>query len=242
MTKRHFLELARHGEAEAIATLINRNLQPKGIVALVHYELGYLQICLEGQHQPRRASLVRFIREGLKRLDVEGVRLVRVYGRCKGQTFFQWHDCFTLTENPPNLSDLDATPEELKRLARQGDIEAIALLLNYALNHKQWHVRVEIKDRCLKTNIYGEKPPEAVIAVTLATRVIAKVRSPFFDRVEIRGYGTHPELLQWLDCFENEDKEILAKITMPQKQTANSATKKQSSNQFLLISKIKTWF
>lgn len=241
MAKRHFLELARHGEAEAIATLINRNLHPKGIFAVVKYELGYLQICLEGEQLVQRAALLRFIREGLKRLEVEGVRLVRVYGRRKGESFFRWHDCFTLSEEPPTLSSLEPGAEDLKKLARQGDIEAMSLLLNQALQHKQWTANVTIKDICLKVNIYGETPPDAPSAVTLATRVIAKVRSPFFNRVEIRGYGTKPELLQWLDCFDNDDDEMREKSTLPQKSTQPTRNKSQN-NPMMLISKLSTWF
>lgn len=249
MGKRHFLELARHGEAEAIATLINRNLHPKGIFAIVKYEFGYLQICLEAEKLVQRGALLRFIRQGLKRLDVEGVRLVRVYGRKKGESCFRWQDCFALTETPPTLGSFEPTTDDLKKLARQGDIEAIALLLNQALRHKQWTVNAAIKDVCLKVNIYGETPPDAASAVTLATRVIARVRSPFFNRVEIRGYGTKPELLQWLDCFDNDDEEMREKATLPQKSTqphrskdTNRSKDKDKSSPMMFISKLSTWF
>ena len=241
MAKRHFLELARNGEAEAIATLINRNLHPKGIFAIVKYELGYLQICLEGEQLMQRASLLRFIHEGLKRLDVEGVRLVRVYGRRKGESFFRWNDCFALSDSPPALNSFEASAEDLKKLARQGDIEAIALLLNQALHHKHWSVVTSIKDACLKVNIYGEIPPDSMTAVTLATRLIARIRSPFFNRVEIRGYGTNPELLHWLDCFDNDDEEMLEKATLPQKST-QPYRKRTENSPLMFISKLSTWF
>lgn len=241
MARRHFLELARQGETQAIATLINRNLHPKGIVAVVKYEYGYLQICLEGEQMPRQATLVNFIRAGLQRLDIQGVRLVRVYGRCKDQPLFGWHDCFTLTDNPPRLQDLGYSLDILKKLARQGDDEAIALLLDKALSHKHWSTTVSLKDYCLKINIYGEQPPKSATAVTLATRLIAKIRSPFFHCVEIRGYGTAPELLQWLDCFDNDDEEIRAKTTAPSK-TTNAAHAKTTRGGTILLSKLKTWF
>lgn len=241
MARRHFLELARQGETEAIATLINRNLHPKGIVAVVKYECGYLQICLEGEQMPRRAALVNFIRAGLQRLDVQGVRLVRIYGRRKGKPLFGWHDCFTLTDNPPRLQDMTNNLEILKKLARQGDDEAIALLLDEALSHKHWSTTVSLKDNCLKVNIYGEQPPASVTAVTLATRLIARIRSPFFNRVEIRGYGTAPELLQWLDCFDNEDEEIRAKTTAPSKKSV-TVSARTTRGGTMLLHKLKTWF
>ena len=206
------------------------------------YELGYLQICLEGEQMPRRATLMNFIQEGIKRLDVRDVRLVRVYGRRKGETLFGWHDCFTLSEEPPSLIDQDIHPDNLRKLARQGDYEAIACLIDYAVEHKGWFSEVAIKDRCLKVDIFGETPPDSVVAVTLATRIIATVRSSFFSTVEIRGYGVEPELLQWLDCFENEDQEILEKSTMPQKKTLPSHDPSESKKDFVLMSKIKTWF
>jgi hypothetical protein len=185
---------------------------------------------------------MNFIKEGLKRLDVEGVRFVRVYGCCKGEAHLGWQDSFVLYDNPPRLNTLDVTQDALKKLARQGDHEAIACLLNETLTHKNWSAEVTIKDSCLKVNIYGETPPHATTAVTLATRLIAKVRSNFFDRVEIRGYGTNPELLQWLDCFDNDDREMLAKTTIPPKSTLSAQGKTTAKHHSPLMSKIKTWF
>lgn len=243
MTRRHFLQLAREGDAQAIATLINRNLQPKGIFAVVKYELGYLQICLEGDQMPRQATMMNFLHEGLKRLDVEGVRIVRVYGRRKGKAYFGWHESLVLTENPPSLEQMMVNSENLKKLARQGDYEAIAALLNQELSHKQWNTTVEFKDRCLKINIYGTEAPESITAITLCSRLIAKIRSIFFNRVEIRGYKQEPELLQWLDCFENDDQDMQSKATIPPKTTVppHKRTNPSGSNT-MLLSKIKTWF
>lgn len=242
MARRHFLQLAQEGDAQAIATLINRNLQPKGIFAIVKYELGYLQICLEAEQVPRRAVMMNFIREGVKRLNVEGLRLVRVYGRRKGKSVFGWHESFTPEGTPPSLVTMDVKLEALKKLAKQGDGEAIAVLLDHELAHKQWHTTVDFKDNCLKVNIYGKTPPESRIAVTLCTRAIAKIRSIFFNRVEIRGYQSEPELLLWLDCFENEDDDIEAKVTMPMKTTNSQHKRTNPSNNPMLLGKLKTWF
>lgn len=242
MARRHFLQLAKEGDAQAIATLINRNLQPKGIFAIVKYELGYLQICLESEQMPRQAIMVHFIREGIKRLGVEGLRLVRVYGRHKGKSHFGWHESFLPDEARPCLAEMDIKADHLKKLARQGDHEAIALLLDRELTHKKWHTRVEIKDHCLKVDIYGQEAPESVIAVTLCTRLIAKIRSIFFDRVEIRGYQAEPELLLWLDSFENATQEIEAKATISTKITTPHHKQTNPSGNALLLGKLKTWF
>lgn len=244
MVRRHFLQLAREGDAQAIATLINRNLQPKGIFAIVKYELGYLQICLEAAQVPRQAIMMNFIHEGIKRLEVEGIRLVRVYGRRKGKPNFSWHESFIPDENPPSLAQMDASLENLKKLAKQGDSEAIAVLLDRELAHKQWHTTVEFKDHCLKINIYGKEAPETITAVTLCSRLIAKIRSAyFFNRVEIRGYKQEPELLLWLDSFENDNQDIQSKATIPPKVTLDPHKKTNpNTSNTMLLSKLKTWF
>jgi hypothetical protein len=49
-TQPNLLELAKQGNAKAIATLINRQLQPKGITAKAAFKDGCLQIMLESAH------------------------------------------------------------------------------------------------------------------------------------------------------------------------------------------------
>lgn len=105
-SQQNVLELAKQGNPEAIATLINRSLKPKGI-AVVKAELknGCLQIMLESEQLPNQQSLVAFICKGIKSLAAESVNKVKVYGRQTGEHFPAWSQGIDLVEESNPFSN-----------------------------------------------------------------------------------------------------------------------------------------
>ncbi len=71
-TQENLLELAKQGNSKAIATLINRQLQPKGITVKANFKDRCLQIVLESAQIPDQEALVVFIRKGITSLESEG--------------------------------------------------------------------------------------------------------------------------------------------------------------------------
>lgn len=57
MTQQNILELAKQGDAKAIASLLNRQLQPKGITATAALKDGCLQVMLEAVEVPSQQVL-----------------------------------------------------------------------------------------------------------------------------------------------------------------------------------------
>jgi len=60
------LNLPSRGNVEAIAALMNRSLQPKGIVVKAAFKDGCLQILLESAQVPKQQALVALIRKQVK--------------------------------------------------------------------------------------------------------------------------------------------------------------------------------
>lgn len=61
MAQQNDLELAKQGNPHAIAALMNRQLQPKGITAKATLKDGCLQIMLESTQVPDQQALVSFM-------------------------------------------------------------------------------------------------------------------------------------------------------------------------------------
>lgn len=91
MTSHNLLELARQGNVEAIATLLNRALQPKGILARVGLRDDCLFISLVGERVPSEKIFTSFIQQAIQRLDIPFITTVQVYGSQTGQTTPAWH-------------------------------------------------------------------------------------------------------------------------------------------------------
>jgi hypothetical protein len=98
----NLLELAKQGNAQAIATLINRQLQPKGITAKAAAKDTCLQVMLESVQVPNQQAFVEFIYEGITSLGAESIKSVKIYGRQAGEEFPAWSQKLDL-ESPPSL-------------------------------------------------------------------------------------------------------------------------------------------
>ncbi|MEH1871244.1 hypothetical protein [Nostoc sp.] len=96
MTQPNLLELARQGDVEAIASLMNRHLHSKGINAQVAFQDTYLEVILESDQELNQQVLVAFIRKGLTALGSASIEIVKVYGQQTGKEFPAWSKEFNL--------------------------------------------------------------------------------------------------------------------------------------------------
>ncbi|MBW4492966.1 MAG: hypothetical protein KME26_07735 [Oscillatoria princeps RMCB-10] len=91
------LELAQQGDPQAIAALLNRQLQPQGITAKVAVREGCLHVLLESAQQPPdRQACVDFVRTELTSLEPESIDRAKVYGRKTGEKEPAWSQEFGL--------------------------------------------------------------------------------------------------------------------------------------------------
>lgn len=94
--------LAKGGNPKAIAALINRQLNARGIEAKANLKGGCLEILLEAPQVPDQHSVVKFIGYGLTKLSPNGISTVRLFGKETGEDFFNWENSFSL---PYSLED-----------------------------------------------------------------------------------------------------------------------------------------
>lgn len=104
-------QLAKQGDPKAIASAINHSLKPKGINADVMRDNGCLHVMLEGEQVPhKQKALVTFIENGMKKLEIDSVYIVKIYGRQFGDDTPVWEDEVMLKTPPQESLDLDEEP------------------------------------------------------------------------------------------------------------------------------------
>lgn len=96
MTQPNILELAKQGDTQAIASLMNRHLYPKGITAKVAFKDACLEVILESAQVPNQQILVAFVRKGLTALGAAPIERVKVDGQQTGEEFPAWSKEFDL--------------------------------------------------------------------------------------------------------------------------------------------------
>ena len=114
MTQPNILELAKQGDVDAIASLMNRHLHPKGIAAKVTFQDAWLEVTLESAQVPNQQILVAFIRKGLTGLGAASIESVKIYGQQTGKKFPAWIKEFNLSivENELEAADNEESSSE----------------------------------------------------------------------------------------------------------------------------------
>ncbi|MGJ3252097.1 MAG: hypothetical protein ACFE0J_13345 [Elainellaceae cyanobacterium] len=108
MTKPNLLELAKQGNPQAIAALMNHSLKPKGIVAKVQAQGDRLQVLLEAAQTPNRQVLTNFVRNGLNHLNIDSIQFVQVSGQQTGANQPAWTQ--RLEVGPSSLNSSQPVP------------------------------------------------------------------------------------------------------------------------------------
>ncbi|AFZ12208.1 hypothetical protein Cri9333_1310 [Crinalium epipsammum PCC 9333] len=106
MTQPSLLELAKQGNPNAIATLLNRSLQTKGITTKATVKNGCLHILVESVNVPKQEAVVTFIHSAIDKLGIVSFEVVKISGRKTGEHIPAWSEDIELIE-PPNLRLLD---------------------------------------------------------------------------------------------------------------------------------------
>jgi hypothetical protein len=108
MTQTELLELAKQGRPTAIAALINRSLEPKGITAKAALKGRCLQITLAAPKVPNQKVLAGFIYQGVMKLAPEAIASLKVLGLQTGQRTPAWAQEFKLSPQGEFSDELSA--------------------------------------------------------------------------------------------------------------------------------------
>ena len=85
MTDPTLLAQAKQGDITAIASLLSRSLQPKGIWVRAELHNGHVHLILESTQAPDPDAMERWVRSGLERLQPKGVAELTVCGWILGE-------------------------------------------------------------------------------------------------------------------------------------------------------------
>ena len=128
MTQQDLLGQARQGNVEAIATLLNRALQSKGITAKVGIKGDCLYVSLVAERVPPQRVFAPFIHQAIVKLGVKPVKTVRIYGRQSGQdspTWYQEVDLSSPLQPPAQPIDQPPAPSQTAPSTLGGGSESV---------------------------------------------------------------------------------------------------------------------
>lgn len=150
------LQLAQQGHPQAIAVLINQNLQPKGITAKVVIKEQTLKVLLEGSVVPNQASLTAFVLQGVIGLKLQTLNKLQVFGKSMEQSTPAWTQVYPLNTISVKPNAVDSSVAT-KVSAPSDNLEEIAELLNRAIADDQITIKAVQEDNLLKIIVETNK-------------------------------------------------------------------------------------
>ena len=234
MTQPNILELAKQGDAKAIALLLNRQLQAKGITAAASLKDGCLQVMLESAEAPSQQVLAPWVSKSIAGLGAASIEKVKVYGRQTGAKVPAWTQEFEVAGQKLPVADVtqgQATSSEntesnqlsLKERAKLGDVEAIASLLNLPLQNKGITATASLQDGCLQVMLESDVVPDEEASIRVVRRELTNLKAGAIASVKVYGQQAGEDFPAW-----NREFEILAQ-TQPVQQHNNVKLNKQNN-------------
>ncbi|WP_377476454.1 MAG: CapA family protein [Microcoleus anatoxicus] len=98
MSQQDIVNLAKEGDAKAIAFLISQALQSFGVTAKASRENNTLHLLLEGEKLPAQDACIRVAVKGLQRLQPNHLYSLTIYGRQNGEQWPAWTQNLELTK------------------------------------------------------------------------------------------------------------------------------------------------
>lgn len=184
------LAQAKQGDVKAIASLLNRTLQPKGITAKASIKNSCLYIMLESAKVPPQKALVDFMQKVFSSFSVDNCHEVKVYGRQTGEEIPDWTESFKV-----GLAQV----QNLEVLAKQGNIKAVTALINQRLQSSKTIAKVSLKGSCLQIMLESSEVPEQKQMVSLLQTEILKLEIEGVTSLKLYGKETGEDFPDWQD-------------------------------------------
>lgn len=123
MAEHSIVQSAKQGDPAAIAYLITHSLQNYGITARANRQGLCLKLLLEAEQVPYQSTMVKLVTQGMQKLNVESLQMVKLYGRQLGQPTAAWRHVIELLPQVLDIQALDIQALDIQAL----DIQALKL-------------------------------------------------------------------------------------------------------------------
>ena len=124
MSSAALIEQAKQGDVDAIASLINQSLNPKGITVQANLSRNFLTLITESDTIPDQKTVTQILQKGIQTLNPQGVERIIIKGKARNQSGSAWRAVIDLT--PPGPSPRQP---QVQRWLKDGKIQpAIAWL------------------------------------------------------------------------------------------------------------------
>ncbi|MEO0406189.1 MAG: pentapeptide repeat-containing protein [Cyanobacteria bacterium P01_A01_bin.135] len=179
------LTRARAGDPAAIAALINRQLQPKGIRVRGDRDGDHLTLTLIAAESPTAEAVMAFLQRGLARLSPQGIQTAAVIAQSPTRQTY-WRQPLPLRSSPPPKA---APPDH-------PDADAITARINQAIAPKNVTAQTLTTGNRLMVLLQAVSCPDQGTMMTLLARSLPPL-TPTIKRVTVFGQQQGGDFPDW---------------------------------------------
>jgi hypothetical protein len=118
MSAASLLERARQGDGDAIASLINQSLQPKGITVTTTLSRNFLTILVQAETTPDQKAITQFIEKNIGSLKPQGIERIVIKGKASDQKSPAWRSLVELAPPANQNPSVDAKVQQWRGSGR----------------------------------------------------------------------------------------------------------------------------
>lgn len=232
MTQPTTLELAKQGNAQAIAKLMNQQFQPKGILVKANSVEGCLQIIFESAEAPQQQKLANYAYTAITKLNSPFIEKLIIYGKQSDNDFPNWQQEFVFSDfqdseikqsNEITVDKIseqndfiikpveDTKHQDLLTRARSGDIYAIKPLIEKGFSSKV-SVSPEKKKDCLILTLKFSEKIDSQMAIQIVIKILNDINPMNIPSVHVIGVRLWPRWIKYL-YFVSDGYKDVTKLT-----------------------------
>lgn len=205
-------QAAKQGNPQAIAILLNHQLQPKGITAKVSVKDSCLRIMLGAANVLNQKALVAAIQKWINSLGIDSIKRVQIYAKQTGEDIPSWNDSFEIVRQleEPKIANVGSSStvtneivkSDVKRektsstsqldpalleLAKNGDTKVIAELIKNTLQQPDVNVRATLSKGLLQVVIVSNQVPKQDDSVVTISKLVQDFNSSLVSKLKVVG-------------------------------------------------------
>ncbi|MDX2217004.1 MAG: hypothetical protein SFY66_27305 [Oculatellaceae cyanobacterium bins.114] len=224
-------ELAKQGDIEAIATLVNQWLSSPAILAKVSFKNGCLRVLLETSEPIDQAKISSTLLEQIKKLGIQDCTQLKISSREPGDEFFDWQQEFNLSKTTDLQKDALKVLSEVKsslasltnstevatqsqtsqlELARKGDVQAISKAMNYLLQPKGLVAAITLTGDCLLVMLQSHETPDQEQTTDYVRKVLKELKLTSIRQVKLYGRRRNSSFTAWTEEFTLEQPQSIS--------------------------------
>jgi hypothetical protein len=192
MSQNQIILQAKQGDSQAIETLLNYFLNPKGITAKVNMKNNSLKIVLESAQMADKDILSAWVEKTIISLEIFNIDDVKVYFLIGKNNIPSWFYDFIIKKEMPII-----TENKEDNFLENPQLSKIQNNLTLAFKNKNIQLKLKLEKKWLQIILIAPEPPEKDSSMMIIKRELHNFKLLQVKIIKVYGYQINNDFPAW---------------------------------------------